>query len=317
MLFSVFILGLLIGVISTYVISNRKSEQELLSRQIRLGGYKFINPLLECEVGLSSQNTFSSLKLELEDIIHNLKSNGQVSDVSIYVRDLNNGPTMGMNDDEEFSPASLLKLPIMIAYFKVAEEDPDILKKKVKLEVDENYNNWESLKSPNYLEIGKEYTNEELIRAMIVSSDNNAMARLSLNLSSELQDRVYKELGVSIPGSEGLNDFMSVSQYASFYRILYNASYLEPYYSEKALTLLSEIDYDGGIRSGIPGNILIANKFGERQLNGVTQLHDCGIVYLKNKPILICIMTKGDSIPELSKSISEISRAIYKSVSIE
>jgi beta-lactamase class A len=46
---------------------------------------------------------------------------------SIYYRDFKNGPWILINGEETFTPASLLKVPIMIALYKLAETNPAIL----------------------------------------------------------------------------------------------------------------------------------------------------------------------------------------------
>lgn len=106
---------------------------------------------------------------------------------------------------------------------------------------------------------------------------------------------VFNDLGIPLP--RDIDYALSVKEYASFFRILYNASYLTRENSEMALKLLSESKFRGGLAGKIPSDIVIAHKFGEREMideNGssINQLHDCGIVYYTPYPYLICIMTR-------------------------
>jgi beta-lactamase class A len=106
---------------------------------------------------------------------------------------------------------------------------------------------------------------------------------------------------------------MSVKQYSSLYRVLFNASYLSKEYSQKALEILSKSEFKDGIVDGIPQSMTIAHKFGERHYStGVDQLHDCGIIYYPYHPYLLCIMTKGTDFKQQSKTIRDISDKIYK-----
>jgi beta-lactamase class A len=85
--------------------------------------------------------------------------------------------------------------------------------------------------------------------------------------------------------------------------------------SEKALKLLSQIKYTDALVKGINNpQIIVSHKFGERTFNdtGEKQLHDCGIVYIPQKPYLVCIMTRGDDFTKLSSSIAQISKTIYQ-----
>ena len=73
----------------------------------------------------------TSLKKSIQFIINQEINNNKITFASIYYRDLNNGPWLGINDSEYFSPASLIKVPVMMAYFKAAENDASILEKKI------------------------------------------------------------------------------------------------------------------------------------------------------------------------------------------
>jgi len=97
----------------------------------RVGGYKFINPLLECDqTAVSSQiNGLNPLNDKIENKISDWKQNSTVTDAAAYFRDLNSGPWFGVDEHANFAPASLLKLPVLIAYFKKADSDPAILQK--------------------------------------------------------------------------------------------------------------------------------------------------------------------------------------------
>lgn len=86
--------------------------------------------------------------------------------------------------------------------------------------------------------------------------------------------------------------------------------------SERALNLLSRVEFNEGISKGLPSNTIFAHKFGERELaNGVSQLHDCGIVYYPGHPYVICVMTRGSDFKTLSDTIAEISRITFSEIS--
>ncbi len=85
--------------------------------------------------------------------------------------------------------------------------------------------------------------------------------------------------------------------------------------SSRALELLTKTAFNDGLRAGVPENIEVAHKFGERILpNNIQQLHDCGIVYIPNKPYLLCIMTRGKDMHTLQGVIEEISSSVYAEV---
>ncbi len=283
----------------------------------RQGGYQYINPLLECEIAQDKEfKEYVSLKKEIEDYIEKVREDKKATEVSVYFRDLNDGPWFGVNEHEEFSPASLFKIPTMITYFKLAETDPEVLSEKLIYDGAEDLNANENIKSEVQLEKGKEYTVDELIARMIIYSDNNARKLLGDNIDENIQNEIYKDLGLDIPGVISIEDYTSVKNYASFFRILYNATYLSRDMSEKALELLSRIEFDKGLKAGIPNDVAISHKFGERVYpnGGANQLHECGIVYHKTSPYIICVMTRGYAIEDLVGVLRDVSSMTYKFV---
>jgi len=280
-------------------------------KEQRAGGYKLINPLYDIETEEGAKE-FSSLEKKIVDYTNDSISEDQVDRVSLYFKDLNNGPWFGINEKANFSPASLLKVPVMISYFKKAEKDPSILEKKVKLETNIYQDVAPITKPTNPIEIGKEYRIEDLIEKMIIESDNNALGLLKDNIRQEDIDKVSRDL--EVPTSRSLNDFMSVKDYSSFFRVLYNDSYLDTKYSEKALSILTRTEFKEGIKKSLPSNIVVANKFGERHIEGEAkyQLHNCGLVYYPNRPYLLCIMSEGKNYSLLEKIIQDISKIVYE-----
>lgn len=287
-------------------------------RQMRLGGYRFINPLLECEVA-GDQVEFSELtpfKDKVAALVNKKLGDKTYSHVSVYFRDLNNGPWFGINEREPFAPASLLKVPTMMALLKEAEQKPGLLSEPVTFSGEEDFNDMETFKPPVQLERGKSYTVDELIFRSIAYSDNNANTLVFGKTDKNMLVRAYMDLGVPVPSSHR-EDFMSVRQYASFFRILFNASYLSREMSEKALDYLSRSAFRNGIVAGVPAGVAVAHKFGERtsaENPGVRQLHDCGIVYYPGHPYLLCIMSRGDDFGELDDIIREISRIVFEEI---
>ena len=151
---------------------------------------------------------------------------------------------------------------------------------------------------------------------MIVHSDNAALFVLLSHVNPAALDGIYKELLISAPDSLKPDDWLTVREYSSFFRVLYNASYLNKAMSEKALSLLSQIDFQNGIVAGVPAGTTVAHKFGERRLAGgaQAQLHDCGIVYYPRQPYLLCVMTRGDDLSKLADVIKDISAAVHREV---
>jgi beta-lactamase class A len=280
--------------------------------QTRLeGGYSFINPLLECED--AENRELLPFRHKVQEAVDKALQQRKATHVSVYFRDLNNGPWIGVNESELFTPASLLKLPVLMAIFRAEEDEPGLLEEKIFFagprRPGEVHFDPKSLIEP-----GRDYTVEELARRMIVHSDNSAAALLYQRLGREKMSSTFKGLGLELrPHKEGA-DFISVKEYASFFRILYNATYLSRDMSEKALGWLAQSDFPEGIVAGVPPGIVVAHKFGERTVKSTYQLHDCGIVYWQGRPYLLGVMTRGKDMNELAGVIAGVSRLIFTEV---
>jgi beta-lactamase class A len=334
----IYIFAFFVGLVSGIMLANKSKNQDPSSAlnqqqsnnfvrdiEYRESGFHFTSPLLDCDGGQALyQVRISALKQKIQKIIDEKHDQKKASSVAVYFRDLNNGPWFGINEEVKFAPASLMKVPVMIAYYRLAETNPELLEKKIELpkNIEESYDQY--FPPSQKIKPGASYTINELLFNMIAYSDNDALTALLQNIDQQYLLQSYTDLGVIIPGAKNLDDELSVKEYSSFFRILYNASFLNRDYSEQALQNLSRSDFQKGIAAGISSNIEVAHKFGERfiETNGEPtnqnsrekQLHDCGIVYVPNHPYLICIMSKGDNFDDLSQAIQEISHVIHEDV---
>ncbi len=287
---------------------------DLGSSEKHVLGTGFTSPLLEC-VGVEETESTTQLNVskdKLEDLVDMLKTKHKLETMSVYVRDLNNGPWIGINQDEKFIGGSLLKVPILISYLKLAEADPDLLQKEISYEKEEVSNN-QYYESSKQLVPGTKYTIHQLLEYMIDYSDNNAANILSQNIDHAEFNEIFKALGFGEP-DPNIPFPVDAKTYASFFRILYNASYLNKNSSEKALEILSKVEFNRGIQDLIPKNIVVSHKFGIRSDAGINQLHDCGIVYYPGHPYLLCVMSRGGTFDNMASSIAEVSKFIYDEV---
>lgn len=287
------------------------------------GDYKFVNPILFCGVSEKIE------PVQFQDLADKVEEAAQAAvekdiDYSVYYRDLVSGKWFGINENEKYSPASLLKVPLMIANLKNAEDNSGFLREKFFYGGEVNQNDVETYKPDAELQRSNFYSVDDLIYYMITQSDNNAAILLDSAINADLKEEVYTDLGLSIPSVNATADSISVRSFAHFFRVLYNASYLNHDLSEKALYLLSLARFPYGLAGGIPEDVPIAQKFGERKIlyeNPVppdVELHDCGIIYYPEHPYLLCVMTKGgQAFAPLSDLIQTISKVVYDEVDSE
>lgn len=311
-----FLAGMLTVIVWYYLFDN--NQKELSTDSNCTSNYIFINPEPDCETFDARVAVLKNLNNELEKRVDEYLSEEKATKISVWSRDLTTRQWIGINELETYAPASLLKIPIMIAYFKFAELQPDILSKEFVYDGKTDLNNLEQIRSSNSLTPGKSYSVEELIERMIKYSDNNAADILISNIQAEFFEKILLDLGIKTPSKvKSIDDFVTAKSYANIFRILYNSSFMNRKLSNKALELLSETDFNEGATSKLPPSIRVSHKFAERSLlsgkDEVQEFHECGIVYSNNGPYSFCFMTKGKNLETLEKIVSDLSLFMYES----
>lgn len=315
------IIGCMLGFLSCWLLLGGQNVS--VSCKTKL---KFIKPNLDCENIDDKSNILESLQKKLEINIDGFKKAGKVKRVSVFVRDLKTSRFVGINDSEVYYMASLLKTPLLIGGFKLAEVEPKILDQALIYNGVPNLYDDQIIGVPDRLQIGKTYTIKDLMSRAIIYSDNTAAQILLDYFPEGFLDRIMQALAVQIIKPSGeVEDFVTARAYANIFRILYNSSYLTRDYSNQALDILTKTEFNKGITAKLPKDLTVAHKFAERTLVyedyrvAVEQMHECGIVYLKNfkDPYVLCILTEGDSYENLESVISEISLSIYEELNKE
>lgn len=257
-------------------------------------------------------------RYKVDALIQSKLEDEEASSVSIYFRDLDNGNWFGIRENENFSPEIQLKLPILIAYFKWAETNPLVLRKKIFYRGVGGPFEPRYLKSPKPLVPGKDYTVNELLLRMTAYGDESAYALLLASLPPRYLHSVAKDLYVNYdPGKQ--EDSLTLSAYASYFRVLFNASYLNEEMSEKALRYLARSVFRNGMAAGVPPEVGVASKTGERvfeaaEAGEVLQLHEFGIIYHPERPFLLGITAQGSDFQDLARVIRDITSLVYEEV---
>lgn len=315
----VFACGVGAGWLANEGLRQEPTAEEMVVEVREAGGqkYRYVNPVLECaNVQWQELRPF---RHKVEESLARAVEERRIDSYAAYFRDLNNGWWFGLNEKTKFQQGSLIKVPLLMAFLRQAEKEPEILGRKLVCDTDPAVLIQQNVPPQQTLKVGAAYTIEELLRRMVVYSDNAAMDTLVRHTRGEEWFRqTYHDLALPAPGSDDATGEISVKRYASFFRVLYNASYLNRDNSNRALEWLTASTFKDGLVAGTPKGVEVAHKFGERgDVAGGMQLHDCGIVYHDKTPYLLCIMTRGDRQAEMAKVIAEASQLVYDEVSAQ
>jgi beta-lactamase class A len=276
--------------------------------------YPLINKTVTENIGKHFIINFRPLKVELEKI---QKSYSQKT--YIYFSYLNNGSWIGLNEREEFTAASTIKVPVAMALMKAVEEG--------KLKLSDSYSLEELDLDKGFgdlYKVGKdqEFIVEELLKIMLEHSDNTALnALVEIFRRIGIEDplgNVYGFLGwesiQSIPGLGETPNYSKINlkTLSNLFIALYDAKYVNAEHSNKILEYLANTPFKDKIAAGIPEDILVSHKIGVSA--GDETFSDCGIIYAPNRNYILCLGSNGANEKSANKFMAEVSKAAYQYV---
>ncbi|MEI6682496.1 MAG: serine hydrolase [Bacteroidota bacterium] len=271
---------------------------------------KYTRPLLLAE-SESESEAFSSLKADIAAFIEQAENTGMITAASVYVKDMNSGFWTSMFGNHDYHPGSLMKLPILLYYLKQEELHPGTLKKEFVYEKASISFPTQKYKGDSIIP-GRKYPVARLLRYMIDESDNNATYLLNCHMDTSQYREFFKDIDIPYYEPGDLVYSISPRQYSKFFRLLYNATFVNEELSEYGLKLLTESSFREGLVKELPEGTVVAHKFGERGINGVMDFSESGIIYAHNSPYILTIMTRGNHIEKQTAFVSGISAMIYK-----
>lgn len=252
-----------------------------------------------------------SLSRKVSNIIK--KKNFKVGYVFI---DTNTGLGVQVNGTREFPAASVAKVAVMAAAYNLSYTGKLDLNQKVE------YKECDRLGGSGVLQwmrCGTSYTLWNLIRLMIVLSDNSAtkmvvdtigMPQINGYLTSEALTKITitdPTMLVEPPSSEV--NLTSPYDMAKLLSKIRNSQGFAPEDSKEMLKFMRNQKYRWGIWRGVPKGVVVADKTGN--LEGI--LNDAGIVFTKKGEYVLSIFTWGAKKQrEARLLINELSKITYE-----
>ena len=223
-------------------------------------------------------------------------------DFGFYFEYLPTGTSIGVNSTQEFAALSLLKVPIVMAYFHQKE----VLNKGNEVitvtqdELDKAFGSlWEK-------GAGYRISLDQTAKLAITDSDNTALRVLTDHIQKKYFDDVYSGLDINLQtGDNGV--ILTARSYSSILKALYFSSLLKKDNSQLVLNYMTQTKFSDKLPAGIPGNIQVAHKVGIYQNQLFT---DCGIVYIPRRPYLLCMVSNSDDVTARERMIT-VSKTVY------
>lgn len=277
--------------------------------------YSFLSPNVST---IDKEDLLINFK-SLENYLANKYKENDNYLVSIYFEYIPTGANFSLNKDKKIWPASLIKVPFSMAIMKKIENG--ILNMDDLLIIDDS--NRDSKYGTLYLKPnGTEFSIKDLLRETLVNSDNTAYSMLVKKLQMKDIENIYNHLGLdevvefmkNVPSGEEADISITAKRYTTFFRSLYNSTYLTPENSNYFLSLLKDAPCCYLCKS-IPQEIEFIHKFGIHEEKNVYT--DSGIVYIPERPYLLTVMIQGKkplSESKVNKIFEDISKTIFEFV---
>ncbi len=277
--------------------------------------YTFINPLLAVNVSQPSLILQSdNIKVKIQSLIQKGQASGQLTNAAFYFQEIESGRWFSINEDTKYLLGKFLKVPIMIAYFKEAEANPEVLNKKLVYKIqpgDSSGGDQADMRE------GKSYPVEDFIKDMILHDSDSSAIILFDNIDKSYLNEVYSDLGIGYQEDKTTDDYLTVKFSSLFYRVLYNSTYLSPQYSEEALNIISQGNQGIGLARALPNDMLYAHRNpGIVQIKNSSLLQDtdCGIFYFPNHPYILCGLATGKNPGYLEGFLSQVGQQVYQNM---
>lgn len=285
-----------------YLYKTAPTEAQLQKTQQQ---FPLVNPgSVHVDPNIQPQNLILHYQKLKPLVLAEIATGASGAQVGVFLQDVKTGAWMGINEQEGFIPASLLKVPLMMAMLKKVERGEVKLSDTIEITADD-LNDWAG---DLYKKgAGARLTVWDLLKQMILSSDNTAKNAIHRQLLPVEINAVFEHVGIENPYDDNTDHEVTPRGFSRIFKSLYLASFLTPELSQRALDLTTDTQVEQLISAGVPPEIQVAHKYGEKP----DSLSDCGIIYHPKNPYYLCIMTKDFDPMAEKKMISNISQIIY------
>lgn len=275
------------------------------------GKFKFLSPRIYS--GILPSESFLILNFEplKKDIQNYIAANNL--NLSVYVINIRDGASFGINEENPFEAVSLNKLPTAIIILRKVEDGKLSLDTLLPISPEDRTGGSGPLSTMpvNQLSV------KELLRYMLQESDNAAFWVLAKQVSLEEGQQLtaylnyYKDYNSSGP-AKSLQ--ISPKTTGNLFLSLYLSTVLLPEHSELILSYLSNTSFDIKKYAKLPEEVIVSQKYGSSYYGNTKLFHSCGILYIDSSRIFYCVMSSGLEQENAKNTVGEVVNKIYNYV---
>ncbi|HEK85869.1 MAG: serine hydrolase [Candidatus Saccharicenans sp.] len=238
-------------------------------------------------------------------------------EAGITVKDLKTGWTFLHNEDQPFPAASLVKIPVMVACFKAAQDGLIDLEAGYVLQRKDKTGGSGLLRR---MRSGRVFTFRELVDYMVTESDNTAANILIDKLGFDYINRVFREIGLKKTvlnrkmidfnaRDQGMENYTTAAEITSLLEKIYYGQCFNQEISQKCLEVLKRQKINDRLPRYLPKGVIVAHKTGlEKEV-----CHDAGIVFTPYGDYIITVLVHTWGGPTTAKNfIARLSSYFYQ-----
>lgn len=219
----------------------------------------------------------------------------------LYVVRLSDGSSYGVNGNQIYQAASLIKLPTLATLYKEAEAGHINLDTKYTLKNSDKTTGSGSLSSQP---AGYVLTYRDMAKLMGSQSDNTAFGIIKGILGEDKINATTLSLGMKETSlSENTTTLEDISL---FFQKLMKGGIVSPKHRDELLGYMTDTIYENWLALGIPKKVKVAHKYG-REIHVV---NDAGVVFAR-EPFILVIMTKGVVEREADEVFPKLAKIVY------
>lgn len=254
-------------------------------------------------INLSTNPVEVDMKKDIEKITKDKKGF-----YSVYFKNLDNGKTFGIDENQINTGASVNKLPIVAALYLLDREGKISLDDRITIQ--ENDVQDYGTGSIRYQEMPQTYSLRNLAKLALKESDNTAAHVISVRVG---EDNVQKLVDSWAMKQTNMVDNKTTAYDMSLIlQKIYKGEIANPANTKELLEFMSNTDFEDRLAAKLPNTAKVYHKTGD----GEGFVHDVGIIKTEKGAYYLGVMTSdiGENEEETKNTISEISKKVFDSV---